>query len=488
MGSPVLRRSIFSGFAWQGGTKLVVQLTSWAATLFVARIIAPSDYGIVAAAGVSVELIVLVTDMGLAQGLIQKAQTSTQEEDGVFYVSLALGIAGYLLLYLAAPMIAGFYRMPVLSELLRLIGLGIVLGSLKTVPLAIAMRRMNFRYRSLVEMGASLAMTLTVVALALTGFGVWSLAWGPVVLHAVMAVGFLPLLGRWPKPVFSIGDVMTTIGFGIKFMGSTLLYYGWSRADVMVIGKMLGERLLGYYSMAFQLAVLPLDKIATIFNQVMFPALSRLQEDRLESSALFLQMHRYLLLISFPLLFGLAVVAEEAILLLLTAKWLPIVPLFRALCLVSSLRLSATLMPPVLYARGKPELVLRYNALALLGLPVAFLLGARFGLGGVIGAWLLAYPLLYVYLGRQCLQELKLGWHDLAWSALPAVLAAAVMVGAVPVFRQLVADAGPWWRLAGSIAVGAAAYLGVLILLFRRHVTALKSQLLQLRRGEAFNG
>lgn len=487
MDSSSLRRGIFSGFAWQGATKLVVQMTSWVATLFVARIIAPEDYGIIAATSVFVELLILITDMGLAQGLIQKPKTSTQEEDGVFYVSLALGVIGYLLLFLAAPYIAKFYQMPVLTELLRLTGIGIILGCLKTVPLAIAMRRMDFRYRSLVEMGASLMMTLTVVVLALSGFGVWSLAWGPVVSNAVMAIGFLPLLGRLPRPVFSIGEVMTTIHFGIKFMGSTLLYYGWGRSDVIVIGKVLGERMLGYYSMAFQLAVLPLDKVATVFNQVMFPAMSRLQEDQQGSGELFLQMHRYLLLITYPILFGLAVVADDVILLLLTEKWLPIVPFFQALCLVSSLRLSATLMPPALYARGKPGLVLRYNGLALVCLPAAFLVGAQYGLEGVIAGWLVAYPGIFVYLGRQCLQDLGLRWRALAWSALPAVLATSAMVAAVVVFRHLTQDLTLLWRLVGSIAVGAAVYLGLLVLLFREHVTALRSQLMQLRRGEVSN-
>jgi O-antigen/teichoic acid export membrane protein len=485
--SAKLRKGIFSGFAWQGATKFVVQMTSWLATLFVARIIAPSDYGIIAAASVVVELLILVTDMGLAQGLIQKAKTTRQEEDGVFFVSLALGVTGYLLLFAAAPLVAGFYQMPVLTDLLRLTCIGVIFGSLKTVPLAIAMRRMDFRYRSLVEMGGSLMMTLTVVTLALAGYGVWSLAWGPVVSNMVMAIGFLPLLGRLPRPWFSLREVMATMSFGLKFMGSTLLYYGWSRADVIVIGKVLGERMLGYYSMAFQLAVLPLDKVATVFNQVMFPALARLQDDLQGSRELFLQMHRYLLLICYPMLFGMAAVADDAILLLLTAKWSPIVPFFQALCLVSGLRISATIMPPVLFARGKPEVVLRYNCFALAGLPLAFLIGSRYGLEGVVAGWLLAYPALFIYLGQKCMAELSMSWRQLAHSGMPAVLATVVMIGAVLAFRHAAHDLPMAWRLVGSIAVGGLAYVGVLTLLFREHITSLRSRLLLLRRGEASN-
>lgn len=480
-----IRKGVFSGFAWQGATKLLVQLTSWASTLFVARIIAPSDYGLVAAASVFVEILILVTDMGLAQGLIQKPETSRQEEDGVFYVSLAVGAIGYMLLFAAAPFIAGFYQMPVLTDLLRLICIGVIFGSLKTVPLAIAMRRMDFRYRSLVEMSSNLMMTLTVVTLALNGFGVWSLAWGPVVSNVVMAIGYVPLLGRVPRPWFPLGEVMATVRFGIKFMGTTLLYFFWSRADVMVIGKVLGERLLGYYSMAFQLAVLPLDKIATVFNQVMFPALSRMQADDAGSRELFLQLHRYLLLISYPILFGLAVVADDAIRLLLTDKWAPIVPFLQVLCLVSGLRISATLMPPVLFARGKPEAVMRYNGLALLSLPAAFIAGAQYGLEGVVAGWLVVYPLLFVYLGNNCLKELGVRWRSLALSAAPAVLATVAMVVVVVSFRQTVPDLPRALRLVASIVIGGTAYLGVLSLVFREHITDLRSRLILLKRREA---
>lgn len=480
-----VRKGVFSGFAWQGMTKLVVQITSWASTLFVARIIAPSDYGILAAASVFIELMIMVTDMGLAQGLIQKADITREEQDGVFFVSLAMGTMAYALLYAAAPFIAGFYDMAILTEVLRVIGIGVILGSLKTVPLAIAMRRMDFRYRSLVEMAANLTMTLTVITLALNGFGIWSLVWGPIASNTVMALGYLPLLGHIPRPRFSLRDVAAPVSFGAKFTGTTMLYFAWSRADVVVIGKLLGERLLGFYSMAFQLAVLPLDKVGSVFNHVMFPALARLQADTEGSKQLFLQLHRYLLIITYPLLFGLAVTARDAIQLLLTEKWVPIVPYLQILCLVSALRISAVLMPPSLFARGKPELVMRYNGWALGVLPVAFLIGGQFGLFGVVVAWALAYPAVYAIVARYCRNELHFSWRELGASAVPALLSAGVMVAVVLAFRTLAADWPLALRFGGSVAAGAAAYLGALSLLYREHFSDIKERITLLKRGEA---
>lgn len=482
-----VKKSVRSGFAWQGLTKLIVQIASWGSTLFVARIIAPSDYGIMAAASVFTELLILVTDMGLAQGLIQKEKNTREEQDGVFYVSLAIGLIAYLLLFAAAPLIAGFYGMPVLTDVLRVIGIGIILGSLKTVPLAIAMRRMDFRYRSLVEMAANLVMTVTVISLAFAGYGIWSLVWGPIASNAVMALAYLPLLGHVPRPVFRLRKVAQAMSFGIKFTGTSLLYYAWTRSDVVVIGKLLGERLLGFYSMAFQLAVLPLDKIGSVFNQVMFPALARLQADTPGSRQLFLQMHRYLLMITYPILFGLAVTASDAIPLLLTEKWAPIVPYLQVLCAVSALRISAMMMPPLLFARGKPELVMRYNTWALVLLPIAFLIGGQYGLDGIVTAWAAAYPIAYLIMARYCLRELHMGWRALAASAMPAGLAATVMIAAVLAFQSLTPDLPLALRFAGSVATGAVAYLGVLSLFYREHLSDIKGRLSLLKRGEVSN-
>src|SRR5690606_11669204 len=114
----------------------------------------------------------------------------------------------------------------------------------------------------------------------------------------------------FPRPTLWSRPVAQIMGFGVKVTSTSMLYFIWSRADVIIIGRVLGERALGMYSMAFQLAVLPLDKVGSIFNHVMVPAMARLQQNLRQSQEVFLDVHRYLLLITDPLLFGLIAVAE----------------------------------------------------------------------------------------------------------------------------------------------------------------------------------
>ncbi|RFA25161.1 hypothetical protein CAI21_19905 [Alkalilimnicola ehrlichii] len=481
-----VKRAVITGFAWQGATKVVVQTASWASTIFVARLIAPSDYGVMAAAAMFTQLLVLVTELGMAQGLIQAKETTRRQEDGVFYLSLLLGVLTYGGLYLVTPFVAAFFDMPILNQILPVLGVVVILGSLKTVPLAIVMRKMNFRYRSLVEMGQSLVMTVTVIVLAVQGFGVWSLVWGPIAANLFVALAYLPLLKRIPLPTMFSSAVVRIVSFGVKVTATNVLYFSWTRSDVTIIGRFLGERALGFYSMAFQFALLPLDKVGSIFNQVLFPALSRLQDNLAESRQLFLSLHRALLIISYPLIFGLIAIADDFIELLLTEVWLPIVPYLQVLCLVSAVRISGMLMPPVLYARGQPGLMVRYSVLCASVLPLTFFIGAQYGLPGVVLGWLLVYPFLYLVLARFGLRALGLRWRELLQSAAPAVTATLAMFLGVVLFRTYFAESLPLFtRVFAAIGVGGALYLGVLAVLFRTQLAELKQRVLMLRGGNA---
>jgi O-antigen/teichoic acid export membrane protein len=478
-------RRVLSGFAWQGATKVVVQTLSWASTIVAARFLLPTDYGLVAISGVFTEVLALLVELGLSYGLIQKAQTTPEQEDAVFYFSIGVSLLAYAVLFAGAPLVAGFYGNPLLTLLLRVAGLGLILGSLKGVPLAIAMRRMDFRHRSLVEMAANLTSAVTVVTLAVTGHGVWSLVLGFLAGQTVGVALFLPAFHRVPRPHLSFAPIAELFGYSMRITANNLLYYVYSRADVIIIGKLLGERILGFYSMAFQLATIPLDKVGSIFNQVTFPAMARLQDDPEASRKLFLDLHRHLLIISFPILLGLAIVADDLIVLLLTDKWRPLVPALQGLCLVNLLRVSGILLAPVLNGRGHAGLVLRYSVTSAILLPAAFYLGARHGLMGVIAAWALAYPPLYLILLVNCLRDLGLPIRAFLRSGLSAAVSAAIMTAAVLLVKDLAQGAALPVRLPLSVATGALAYAGAMFLLFRGEVDRFRKGLAVLRNRTA---
>lgn len=487
MGSGSFKANILAGFAWQSMTKLFVQIFSWVSTIIVARILTPDDYGLMATVGIFTGLLTLLVEMGLAQGLIQKTEISSEEEDGIFYISVFSGIFVYLCLYAIAPFIARFYANSDLTNLLRLGAVALILGSLKVVPFSMAMRQMNFRYRSLVEMSAGFVSMITVLILAYNGNGVWSLVWSYLAMNVVSTLCYLPLFKRLPRIQVSFKKCYAILVFGVKVTANNLLYFLYSKADIFVIGRMLGEKILGYYSMAFQLATLPMDKIGTVFNQVAFPAIARIQYDREQTKALFLDLHRYLLVITYPILLGFALVAEDLVLLLLTNKWLPIVPILQLFCILNLLRISGMLISPVLYGRGKAGKVLIYAVLSGILLPSGFWIGAMHGMQGVLLAWMIIYPILYSVLLFYCLYDLGIRLVEFLDSGLAAIIASGVMVCTVLVLKNIVHEQALVLRLLLMILTGAASYMAVFMLFYKEQIKEVKMGVDMLRNRRGIN-
>ncbi len=478
-----LNRLIIAGFAWQGASKLVTQVVAWTSTIFVARLLSPEAYGIMAVAAVFITLLQMFVETGFAAGLVQLPEVTRTQEEGMFFLSAAAGGVLYGAIYFVAPLVADLYRIPVLEDVLRLGGLIVPLAAVQSVAKARVMRRMDFRYRSLVEMVANLLMAATVVTLAVNGAGVWSLVWGPVVNQLVMTVGYLPMMARVPRPTLAFTELLPPLRFGVHLIAQNISFALFSRADVFIIGRYLGEQITGYYAMAVQLAAIPQDKIGSIFNQVAFPSIARAAHDRKRAGGLYADMHRYLFIIGLPLLAGLAVVAEDAVAVLLTEKWLPIVPVMQVLCMVNGLRLSAGLSSAVLNAMGKANLTLRFNLAALVLFPTAFWFAVDYGLQGVAIAWVVVYPVAYSLLLHYVARELGDSIRVLLGPSWSAIVATGLMVFAVVVFQHSAHELGAALRLIGSIGIGVAAYAACYLVLFRGEVAAVRRAIVTLRRG-----
>lgn len=457
---------VLSGFAWQSATKIAVQIIAWVSTIIVARILDPQDYGLIAIVGIFNGFLIVLVDLGLARGLIQYPQVTQRQFDGVFYMSLALGLVAFLIMVSAAPLIAEFYELDALTPLLQVAAFGLLFESIKTVPFAIVMRAMNFRYRSIVEMIANTTGMAVLLVLALLGYGVWSLLLSFLVMRAVTALAYLPLMKSIPRLDFNFREISGICSFGLKVTANNALDFVHREADLFVIGKTLGATVLGTYGMAMQLARMPIEKIGAIFTQVVFPAVSQIGTDSTSARRFYLDTHRNLLLITFPMLVGMALVANDLVIVLLTDKWQNIIPILQVFCILNLLRVSAMLVSPVLYGRGRPELMTAYLVLAAITIPISVFVGSKYGINGILVAWCVVYPGLYIFLMRFCLRNLGLQAMPFIGSFVPASVASAAMAGAVFFSQTLLSTLPEVGRLGASIGVGAAVYAATVFIAF----------------------
>ena len=477
------KNKVINGFVWEGGTKLIIQILSWISTVWVARLLTPEDYGIVAVSGVFIGLMAIISDMGLTAGLINKKEINKKEISGIFWFSLMIAFVLVLLLFSLSSTIENAYQMPGLSELIMASSVVLVLSSLRCIPTALVMRKMDYKFTALVDMSGTFFQIVTTVMLAYLGYGAWSLIIGSIVMQIVVLVLYFPLLRQQFPLYFYVrwSDVIGVVVYGGKIMSSRIIEYLSSSSPTFFSGLIVGQKETGLFSLANTIAKVPLDKVGSIFNRIIFPSISRIKEDKGYSKTVYFKLHRTLLTIAVPILLGVALVSEDLVFVLFTEKWNAIIPLLQLMCLINVLRVSEMVMPPLLEGLGMPEVVLRYNFLSLMLMPIACVVGLQWGLQGMIITWFFVYPVTYLYLIRKLSEILSFSLFEYIVSIRSVLFAAASMVAALLILGDFFSDWLPLVRLMTMGIIGAVVYLGIFVLFFRHEVIEVKTALLSTR-------
>jgi O-antigen/teichoic acid export membrane protein len=256
------------------------------------------------------------------------------------------------------------------------------------------------------------------------------------------------------------------LSFGGNVSIARLLWFFFTQADVLIVGKLLGKEMLGLYSVAMHLASLPVQRVSSILNQVAFPVLSRLQNDRTNLSGYLLSAMRVLSFFAFPVLWGISCTANEIVPLLLGQNWTEAILPLQLLSLMMPWRMVANFLPTATDAIGRPDLGLRNVLLASLVMPVAFLIASQWGIVGVAVAWVTVYPLVLLINVWQMLKVIGLRLGDLFHAIAPAVGSAAGMYAAVWGTRWLLGtDLNQLNKLVAMIVIGALIYGGLTLIL-----------------------
>jgi teichuronic acid exporter len=452
-------RKVLHSFLWQGGGNFVGQAVSWLATLFVIRLLAPGDYGLMAMANVFFGLFFMIADLGFGSAAVQALELTREQLRRVFGIIIVLNVGAAALTFAGAPVIAGFFSEPRLIPIVRVLAVNFLFIALYILPQSHLLRDMKFNVKAKVDLGATVSSALLTLLLAALGYGVWSLVTGMVAYHGVRALLF-NLARRVPLvPEFSFRSVSGLARFGMLSALSTFLFFLYGQADVVIGGRFLGADALGLYAVALSLASIPMEKVLPIITQVSFAAFSRIQTDRARVNRNLLRSVRLVSLACFPAFLGLAAVAPIFVPLVLGPRWIELVVPFQVLCLVLPLKAVASLFAPPLYGVGRPGVVVGNMATALGIMVVALLLGVRHGVLGLALAWLIAYPLVFALIAHRSLAALRVPWSDLLRSMAFPTLASGLMFAAVVGVSRLPGEAlGATARLALLVGSGAAFY------------------------------
>jgi O-antigen/teichoic acid export membrane protein len=458
-----LKIKTINAFLWVSSAKIVNQLVSWLITILLARLLLPSDFGLIGMAWIFIGFLDLMNELGVGAAIIQKKNLDEDDLNSTFWISVLSGLFFYLTAFLLAPGVASFFNNDKLTSVLRVLSLVFIIGALKTIPFNLLTKELAFAKRSIAEFLSVLIGGIFSGTLALLGGGVWSIVYGTLLQNLILSALAFYFAPWKPKPVFLLEKVKQLLSFGVSIAGSRVLWYFYTSSDSLVIGKFLGDKFLGFYSMAFQLSTMPVQKVTAIVNQVTFSVFSKLQDEKESLQVYFLKITRFVSLITFPCSVGLFLVSESLIKVILTEKWLPILTTFRILCLMGLLKSVDAIIPPLLMAKGKPQIMFRYTLLCFIFLPLSFLIGAKsYQINGVAFAWITVYPVLSVYLFNHGLSELDLSLLQYMQSLFPAIFASLLMALVVLTF-QLVDKTfygkSAHFTLIGSCLLGVVSYV-----------------------------
>ncbi|WEN15366.1 lipopolysaccharide biosynthesis protein [Rhodanobacter sp. AS-Z3] len=455
---------------WLAGVRFAGQFIAWAITLVVIRILKPSDYGLMAIAEVLIGFAALFQELGLYSAMVQKRDLTERQVEQAFGFLIIANTGIYVLLFAMAPLLAAFFDDPRLTNIVRVLGIQFPLASIGVVQDAMLSRSMRFKQKSLATLAITLVNGITTLGFALAGAGVWALVYGSLAGSLIRPVALSLAARHWCRPRFSRAGMAEMLNFGGFITASGFIWYVYSQSDVFIIGKVLGKEILGFYSIAMQLASLPLQKIGETLNQVGLAAYSSIQHDMAAIRFHYLKVLRLLNFFGFPIFWGLSSIAPELVSVVLGARWERAVIPLQLLSLVMPLRLAGHSGSP-LSAIGKPQVGTLNHLIALILMPPAFLIGAYLdGLVGVSMAWVVMFPIVTLIRLRFSLRPLSLNNRDYFKTMAAPAAASAVMYIMVILARHTIVDhlASPAIGLAFLVATGAVVYCAYMWLFHRK--------------------
>lgn len=475
-------RAALRGAAWMGFASWTNQAAALATFIVLGRLLAPDDFGLVAAASVVLWLLRVLVDQGFSQVLVQRTDLTEVHVDTAFWTALGTGVGLALLTVGTAPLVADLYSLPELTGVLRALSIVFLFAALDATQSALLAREMKFRTQAVRRLVASVSSGAVAIYLALSGAGVWALVAQTLVYEGLLAILLWSLVSWRPRRRFSVTAFKELFGFGFRVTLVRVLTNVGAYGDNLLIGVFVGAVALGYYVVGFRVVVVVNTLISLALMQVVLSAFSRLQHDRDLLNAAFYRSTRLAAAISLPVYAGLAVVAHPLTVLVFGEKWAPSAPVMQALAMAGFIQGQLIFSTQYVIALGRVGNELRWTA-GLIGAElVAFAIAVQFGIVEV--ALSLALVLLAAWPVRLCL----LGkWGGVRLRAyfrpFPRLLAATLtMVAAVLGTREALAF-GEATELIAQIAVGAAAYALALWLFARSELKEMWDWASEFRRG-----
>ncbi|MGH3004340.1 MAG: MOP flippase family protein [Gaiellaceae bacterium] len=437
-----LRSRVLHGIAWKVVSQVVVQLSRVVVAIVLARLLSPHDYGLAAMVLVFAALIFIFSDLAFGAALVQRRSISEQDRSTAFWMTFAGGLAFTLIgLALSGP-IARLYGEPEVRPLFAALSLSFFVTALGTTQKALLTREMDFRRLEVRLMVGTVAAAAAGIVVAAFGGGAWAIIAQQLVLAAV-STALLWLSSSWrPRLQFSVSSLRSMSGFTGNVLGTQILFYVSRSTDNFLIGRFLGSAAVGAYALAYNLVAVPLSRVGSPIQEVLFPVLSRLQDDRPALASAWLRVNRLVAALCLPALLGLVIVAPEFVVVVLGRKWEAAIPVIQILAWAGLLQSLQRVNSSVLQACNRTGTLFRFSIVASTMNVTAFAVGLQWGIVGVAAAYALTNTFLQPFYTWLTARTVGLSFASTMRSVSGVVQASLLMAGGVFLTRALLLEEG----------------------------------------------
>ncbi len=456
-----LRAKTVQGIGWSGISQVITQAFQFTVRITLARLLVPKDFGIIGMALIFTALIQTVNELGLSAAIIQRKDISKKHLSTSFWISIFTGVTLCIVAVIASSFIADFFKERLVQPVISILSIGFILGSFGVVHRALLEKKIDFKNVTITEVGAAAFSGIVSVVLALLGFGVWSLVIGSLMGNLGRTV-FLWLRCPWrPLMIFDFRSFKELFSFGKNVMGSRILNYVDSNADYLLIGKFLSATSLGLYTLAYQMAIFPLLRISSIITRVTFPAFSIIQDNNAKLRVGYLKAIKYTSLVTFPLLAGLAVVAPKFIPIVVGEKWISMILPLQILCVSGALKSIGTHVGSILLSKGRSDIQFKWNIFTSIVIPVAVVIGVRYGIIGVATTITVMSLSLFLIIQKITNRLIDLSFYEFFRALYPGAVCSVILIVSVLVFQRLslFISLQEVISLISSIVIGATFYI-----------------------------
>lgn len=356
--TPLKDRTV-KGVSWSAADAILGQGITFVVGIVLARILSPSEYGLIGICLIFTTVLNGIVDSGFSNALIRKNNVTQSDYNTMFITNMAISIVLYIILYFVAPLVAVFFNQPILTQLVRAMGLLLIINAFSIVQVTSLTKRLDFKSKTKASLISAISSGIIGISLAYLNFGVWALVFQQLSRQLIYTI-VLWIINNWkPNFLFSKDSFQYMWGFGWKMMLSGLLANIWGQLSQVVVGKFYSSATLGQYTKSNEYASLFSSNITLIVQRVTFPVLSELQDNQERMVMAYRRVIKVTMFVTCCSMFFLGSVSEPLINFLIGSKWYEASTYLPLICLSMSMYPLHAINLNMLQVLGRSDIFLK---------------------------------------------------------------------------------------------------------------------------------